>query len=40
MNWAEVDDVPSGELNRILWWDRKGYETAYPRKAVDNNFRQ
>jgi YVTN family beta-propeller protein len=31
MNWDEVDDVPSAELNRILWWDRKGYDTPYPR---------
>ncbi len=30
MNWGEVDDVPSEELNRILWWDRKGYDTPYP----------
>ncbi|HET8547830.1 MAG TPA: alkaline phosphatase family protein, partial [Bryobacteraceae bacterium] len=31
MNWDEVDDVPSAELNRILWWDRKGFNTPYPR---------
>jgi hypothetical protein len=31
MNWNEVDDVPSAELNRILWWDSKGYDTPYPR---------
>ncbi len=30
MNWDEVDDVPSAELNRILWWDRKGYNVPYP----------
>jgi hypothetical protein len=30
MNWHEVDDVPTAELNRILWWDRKGYDTPYP----------
>jgi hypothetical protein len=31
MNWNHVDDVPSGVLNRILWWDRKGYDTGMPR---------
>ena len=31
MNWNEVDDVPTAELNRILWWDSKGYDKAYPR---------
>jgi hypothetical protein len=31
MNWNEVDDVPADELNRILWWDRKGYDAPYPR---------
>jgi YVTN family beta-propeller protein len=30
MEWNEVDDVPTEVLNRILWWDRKGYETPYP----------
>ncbi|MBI5085450.1 MAG: hypothetical protein HZB13_12730 [Acidobacteria bacterium] len=30
MNWADVDDVPTETLNRILWWDAKGYGTAYP----------
>ena len=30
MNWAEVDDVPQDKLNRILWWDSKGYDTPYP----------
>ena len=30
MNWTEVDDVPQETLNRILWWDSKGYETLYP----------
>lgn len=30
MNWADVDDIPSDTLNRILWWDAKGYETPYP----------
>lgn len=32
MNWNEVNDVPSAELNRILWWDRKGYDKPYPRR--------
>ncbi len=30
MNWKHPDDVPSDVLNRILWWDSKGYDTPYP----------
>jgi len=30
MNWSHPDDVRSEVLNRILWWDAKGYETPYP----------
>ncbi len=30
MNWSEPDDVPSDVLNRILWWDSKGYDKEYP----------
>ncbi len=30
MNWSEPDDVPEDVLNRILWWDSKGYEKEYP----------
>jgi hypothetical protein len=30
MNWLDVDDVPSDVLNRILWWDSKGYDKPYP----------
>jgi len=30
MNWTRLDDVPTGVLNRILWWDSKGYSTPYP----------
>jgi YVTN family beta-propeller protein len=30
MNWADVDDIPSDTLNRILWWDARGYDTPYP----------
>jgi hypothetical protein len=32
MNWREPDDVPSDVLNRILWWDSKGYDKEYPKK--------
>ncbi|PYT28947.1 MAG: hypothetical protein DMG57_13170 [Acidobacteria bacterium] len=32
MNWAHPDDIRTAVLNRILWWDRKGYETPYPGK--------
>lgn len=30
MNWEDVDDIPSDVLNRILWWDAKGYDQPYP----------
>jgi hypothetical protein len=30
MNWSHPDDVPQDILNRILWWDSKGYNTPYP----------
>ncbi|MFN7934860.1 MAG: bifunctional YncE family protein/alkaline phosphatase family protein [Bryobacteraceae bacterium] len=30
MNWDDVDDVPSDVLNRILWWDARGFDVAYP----------
>jgi hypothetical protein len=30
MNWADIDDAPQDVLNRILWWDAKGYDTPYP----------
>jgi YVTN family beta-propeller protein len=30
MNWHDVDDIPSDVLNRILWWDAKGYDKPYP----------
>ncbi len=31
MNFADPDDIPQDVLNRILWWDAKGYDTPYPR---------
>ena len=31
MNWNDLDDVPSDILNRILWWDAKGFQTPYPK---------
>jgi YVTN family beta-propeller protein len=30
MNWRDLDDAPEDLLNRILWWDAKGYDTPYP----------
>ncbi len=30
MNFKEIDDVPEETLNKILWWDAKGYDTPYP----------
>ena len=31
MNWSEPDDIPQAVLNRILWWDSKGYDRPYPK---------
>ncbi len=33
MDWDEPDDVPYDTLNKILWWDAKGYDTPYPARA-------
>ena len=30
MNFKDLDDAPADTLNRILWWDAKGWNTAYP----------
>jgi len=30
INWQDIDDVPTRTLNRILWWEAKGYATPYP----------
>ncbi|HTX37119.1 MAG TPA: alkaline phosphatase family protein [Bryobacteraceae bacterium] len=30
MNWSDLDDAPEDTLNRILWWDAKGYDVPYP----------
>ncbi|HXA53190.1 MAG TPA: alkaline phosphatase family protein, partial [Candidatus Acidoferrum sp.] len=30
MNFRDIDDAPSDTLNRILWWDAKGWNTPYP----------
>jgi YVTN family beta-propeller protein len=30
MNFKDLDDAPSETLNRILWWDAKGWNTPYP----------
>ncbi|MEO7143222.1 MAG: bifunctional YncE family protein/alkaline phosphatase family protein [Bryobacteraceae bacterium] len=34
MNFSQIDDAPSDVLNRILWWDSKGYGTPYPARAL------
>jgi YVTN family beta-propeller protein len=31
MNFSEPDEAPAETLNRILWWDAKGYDAAYPK---------
>jgi YVTN family beta-propeller protein len=30
MNFTDVDDAPADVLNRILWWDAKGWDVPYP----------
>jgi YVTN family beta-propeller protein len=30
MNWSHPDDIKEDVLNRILWWDSKGYDKTYP----------
>src|ERR1035438_808158 len=32
MNFSEPDRAPAETLNRILWWDAKGYDTPYPKR--------
>jgi hypothetical protein len=31
-NSNHVDDIPTATMNRILWWEAKGYATPYPEK--------
>jgi YVTN family beta-propeller protein len=33
MNFKAIDDAPAETLNRILWWDAKGWNTPYPKPA-------
>ncbi len=30
MNFKDIDDVPKDILNRVLWWDAKGYDQPFP----------
>jgi hypothetical protein len=30
MNFNDIDDVPKDVLNRILWWEAKGYDKPFP----------
>jgi YVTN family beta-propeller protein len=32
MNFKDIDDAPPETLNRILWWDAKGWNTPYPKR--------
>jgi hypothetical protein len=32
MNFKDIDDAPPEMLNRILWWDAKGWDTPYPKR--------
>jgi YVTN family beta-propeller protein len=33
MDWDEPDDAPEDVLNRILWWEAKGWDAPYPDTA-------
>jgi hypothetical protein len=33
MNFKAIDDAPAETLNKILWWDAKGWNTPYPKPA-------
>jgi len=33
MNFRGLDEAPAEILNRILWWDAKGYDTPYPKRT-------
>jgi YVTN family beta-propeller protein len=33
MNFKAIDDAPAETLNKILWWDAKGWNTPYPQFA-------
>jgi YVTN family beta-propeller protein len=33
MNFKDLDDAPPETLNRILWWDAKGWDTPYPTRS-------
>jgi YVTN family beta-propeller protein len=32
-NPNHIDDIPSASMNRILWWEAKGYATPYPDRS-------
>jgi YVTN family beta-propeller protein len=32
-NPNHIDDIPSATMNRILWWEAKGYSVPYPERA-------
>jgi YVTN family beta-propeller protein len=32
MNFKDIDDAPTETLNRILWWDAKGWDVPYPKR--------
>jgi YVTN family beta-propeller protein len=32
MNFKAIDDAPAETLNKILWWDAKGWNTPYPKR--------
>lgn len=39
MNWNHPDDIKEDVLNRILWWDAKGYDKDYPKLRASRSGR-
>jgi YVTN family beta-propeller protein len=35
MNFKDIDDAPPETLNRILWWDAKGWDVPYPARGKE-----
>ena len=40
MNFKDIDDIPYDTLNRILWWDAKGWDQAFPVRAASPSKRE
>jgi hypothetical protein len=33
MNFKDIDDIPYDTLNKILWWDAKGWDKPFPARS-------